>query len=271
MTTLDQDSISRLVDVDGSAVYVSIGAPSAGRPPVVLINGMGARFEMWRSFGSAFTGRQLIMFDLPGISGRAAPGFPLFMAGLAEWVTKLLDTIGVEKADLLGYSWGGVLAQEIARVAPSRVRGLVLASTNFGFGGVPLPPLTVSQLSSASGLGSDHPWELLIATAGGVGRNPVTLLSTLNPASSSINGYLRQLCAVTGWTSLPWLQQLRLPTLVLAGDDDPFIPTMTTRALAEAIPGARLALIPGGGHLLPANRPVEMAGMVRQFLDDIDT
>jgi pimeloyl-ACP methyl ester carboxylesterase len=209
------------------------------------------------------------MFDLPGISGSAATSFPLLMPGLAEWSTKLLDALGLEQADILGYSWGGLLAQQIAHDAPSRVHGLALAGTNFGFGCLPLPPLNLSHISSVPGLGSDHPVELLITATGGSGRNPATLMNALHPATSAIDGYLRQLYALTGWTSLPWLNEVRLPTLVLAGGDDPFIPTSTSHALARAIAGARLSVIPGGGHLLPVNKPAHMASLVSQFLDDI--
>ena len=269
--TARQEVTPRLIDVDGSSVRVLVQGHSAGQYPLMLINGLGARLEMWRSFGSEFPDRQLVMFDLPGISGVPAATFPLVMAGLADWSMKLLDAIDVQRADILGFSWGGVLAQQIARDAPSRIRGLALAGTNFGLGCWPLRPLTLSQLSSMTGLGSDDPLELLIAATGGVGRNTMELIGAVNPVTSSMDGYLRQLYALTGWTSLPWLHELRMPTLVLAGDDDPLIPTTTTHALANAIAGARLSLIRGGGHLLPVNQPVEMAGIVRQFLHDISS
>jgi pimeloyl-ACP methyl ester carboxylesterase len=269
LMTVCQEATSQIINVDGSAVRVLIQGPSVGRHPLVLINGLGARLEMWRSFGSELPDRQLVMFDLPGTSGTAAETFPLSMAGLAEWSTKLLDAIGIELADILGYSWGGVLAQQIARDAPSRIRSLTLAGTNFGFACSALPALNLSQLTSAPGLGSDDPLELLVAATGGIGRDPVALMTAFNPVTSSIDGSFRQLYALIGWTSLPWLHELHLPTLVLAGDDDPFIPTMSTKALADAIAGARLSLIPGGGHLLPINQPAKLANVVRQFLDDL--
>jgi len=62
-------------------------------------------------------------------------------------------------------------------------------------------------------------------------------------------GYLGQLYAITGWSSLPWLARLRTRTLVLAGEDDPSIPLSGARLLARLIPGATMRIIPGGGHL----------------------
>ena len=82
----------------------------------------------------------------------------------------------------------------------------------------------------------------------------------------SLSGYLAQLYAIAGWTSLPWLGRLRQPTLVLAGDDDPIVPSVNGRMLARLIPDARLHVVPGGGHLFLLERPREMAALVTEFL-----
>ena len=90
-----------------------------------------------------------------------------------------------------------------------------------------------------------------------------------SPASSSrptLRGYLGQLYAIAGWTSLPWLHGLRQPTLVLAGDDDPIVPSTNGRILARCIPGARLHVVRGGGHLFLLERPSEMATLVADFV-----
>jgi pimeloyl-ACP methyl ester carboxylesterase len=82
----------------------------------------------------------------------------------------------------------------------------------------------------------------------------------------SVWGYLGQLYAISGWTSLPWLWTLRQPTLVLAGDDDPIVPLANARILARCIPQARLHIVPGGGHLFLLERPAPMAAVVAGFL-----
>ena len=90
-----------------------------------------------------------------------------------------------------------------------------------------------------------------------------------SPASSSrpaLRGYLGQLYAIAGWTSLPWLHGLRQPTLVLAGDDDPIVPSINGRILARCIPDARLHVVRGGGHLFLLERPSEMATLVADFV-----
>jgi pimeloyl-ACP methyl ester carboxylesterase len=78
-------------------------------------------------------------------------------------------------------------------------------------------------------------------------------------------GYYRQLLAVAGWTSLPWLHQLRQPTLIVAGDDDPIVPPVNARVMACLIPHARLHAI-NGGHLLLLTEREQVAPLVYQFL-----
>jgi pimeloyl-ACP methyl ester carboxylesterase len=194
------------------------------------------------------------------------------MPGLATWVTYLLDVLQIDDADVLGYSWGGVLAQQLARDAARRVHVLILVSTNFGFGGLPAPRILPLLNFILSGNGDD-PWKLLNAAMGGApgARNPIgAVMQALNPATTPVEGYLRQLLAVSGWTSTQWLNELHMPTLVLAGNDDPYVPTSTSRTLAELIPKGQLELISGGGHLLPVNQPETMARIVKDFLSQFN-
>ena len=101
-------------------------------------------------------------------------------------------------------------------------------------------------------------------------RNPDSLLHGsgapfLEPPTAW--GYLSQLYAISGWTSLSWLRTLRQPALVLAGDDDPIVPLINGRILARRIPNARLEVIHGGGHLFILEHPAEIAELVAQFLE----
>jgi pimeloyl-ACP methyl ester carboxylesterase len=80
-------------------------------------------------------------------------------------------------------------------------------------------------------------------------------------------GYLFQLLAMSGWTSLPWLSSLQQPTLVLMGRDDPLVPPVNGRILARLIPNARLQMI-DDGHLFMVTRPVETARTIEAFLKE---
>jgi pimeloyl-ACP methyl ester carboxylesterase len=81
-------------------------------------------------------------------------------------------------------------------------------------------------------------------------------------------GYLHQLYAISGWTSVPWLRRVRQPTLVVCGDDDPLVPLRSARLLARLVPDARLHVVPGAGHLVLVEDPVGCAQLVREFLAD---
>ena len=65
---------------------------------------------------------------------------------------------------------------------------------------------------------------------------------------------------------MPWLRRLRQPTLVLAGDDDPIVPLVNGHILHRLIPGARLHVVPGGGHLFLLEDPADVAALVTDFL-----
>jgi len=262
----------RFINVAGSRVRIATRLYTVQQPPILLINGIGARLELWRPFSLELPDRALLMFDLPGISGFPAHDLPLGMPGLARWLIELMDSVGVEQVDLLGYSWGGLLAQQLARDAPQRIRALILASTNFGIGTE--PPLGIMPLPNLlPNDRGDDPWKLLSAVLGGPTgqRNPIgTIMTALNALTTPIEGNQRQLYALTGWTSLPWLHKLQLPTLVIAGDDDPYVPKSAVERLARSLPRARLELVAGAGHLLPINRPGPMAYLVDDFLRQFD-
>jgi pimeloyl-ACP methyl ester carboxylesterase len=212
------------------------------------------------------------LFDIPGISGNPAREFPNQMPGLAQWSTKLMDVMNVDEADVLGYSWGGLLAQQLALDAPRRVRSLILTSTNFGFGPGPLPDV-LQLLNLIPGIGSDDPWVLWSTVLGGApaAGNPVELIvSAINPATSPFVGYQYQFAALAGWSSLARLGEIRQPTLVIAGADDSLIPQSTVQALARSVPNARMQFLAAGGHLLPVNQPDALAGAVDTFLREYD-
>jgi pimeloyl-ACP methyl ester carboxylesterase len=79
-------------------------------------------------------------------------------------------------------------------------------------------------------------------------------------------GYAHQVYAAWGWSSLPWLRRLRMPTLVLAGDDDPIMPVASSRMLAWLIPDARLHVVRGGGHLFMVDQPETVLPVIDEFL-----
>src|SRR5919199_3586447 len=117
-------------------------------PPLLLINGIGAPLEMWESFAKRIARREVVMFDLPGSGESQAPGAPMRMSGFARVVEDLMGVLDLPRADVLGYSFGGLVAQELARRAPARVRRLVLCATLAGVPSVPPDPLVLLLMST---------------------------------------------------------------------------------------------------------------------------
>jgi pimeloyl-ACP methyl ester carboxylesterase len=117
--------------VTAAGVRLRVARHGAGRP-LLLITGIGAHLDMWAPFALHAGERELIAFDPPGAGLSQRPRRPLRMTGLAGVVTELLDELGLERVDVLGYSFGGGLAQELAHRAPERVRRLVLVRDRAG-------------------------------------------------------------------------------------------------------------------------------------------
>jgi len=262
--------VIRFLDVDGVRLRVSIRGDG---PPLLLVTGLGASIELAEPFERELVafGVRTLAFDAPGVGESTAYRRPRRMRGVARTVERLLDAVGHDRVDVLGVSLGGVVAQQLAHQAPDRVRRLVLAATGPGLGGVPGNPRALLALATPRRYRHpDYYRRVAGRLYGGAAReNPDALLHGSLARfleAPSIAGYLGQLYAVSGWTSMPWLHTLRQPTLVLAGDDDPIVPLINGRILARRIPDARLHVLPGAGHLFLLEQPAELAEVVAAFL-----
>jgi poly(3-hydroxyalkanoate) depolymerase len=260
----------RFVDVDGVRLRTSVRGSG---PPLVVITGLGASLDFGVPFERevAARGLQVISFDMPGVGQSTPYTWPRRMRGVAGTVHRMVEALGYDGVDVLGTSLGGVVAQQLAHQAPHAVRRLVLAATGPGLGGVPGSPWVLWRLATPRRYYQpDYFRQVAGRIYGGLARqDPDALLhGSIGPfvERPSVRGYLGQLFAVGGWTSLPWLHGLRQPTLVLAGDDDPIVPLVNARILASRIPGARLHVVDGGGHLFLLERPTESAALVADFL-----
>jgi poly(3-hydroxyoctanoate) depolymerase len=268
-----RDRGRQLRHLDADGVRLRVGVRGTGRP-LLLLMGIGANLEMWAPFEDVLDRRavQTITVDAPGIGGSTGYRFPRRMPGLARTLERVLDVLGHDRVDVLGVSYGGILAQQLAHQAPARVRRLVLAATGPGLGGVPASPRVLLALATPRRYHQpDHYRSIAGRLYGGEARRDPdaalhgTLARFTRPPS--LAGYLAQLYAVAGWTSLPWLYRLAPPTLVLTGDDDPIVPLANGYLLARLIPHARLHVVPGGGHLFLLERPTEAAAVVTAFLN----
>src|SRR5437899_12270489 len=120
--------------VQGLSLRVSV----AGRgQPLLLISGLGASLDIWEPLRETLPGFQTIAFDIPGVGESPFPARPLTIPRLARLTVGVIETLGYDRVDVMGVSWGGGRAQGTAHPAPGRVRRLGLAAPPFGLGARP--------------------------------------------------------------------------------------------------------------------------------------
>ena len=239
-------------------------------PPLLLCNGIGASFELLRPFVDAVNPHiEVVSFDVPGVGGSSTPRLPYRFPGLAWFVTRVLDELGYDRFDVLGISWGGGLAQQLALQNPRRCRRVVLVSTGTGMLMVPARPRVLGMMATPR-RHRDPAYARSIASElyGGRMRAHPEQLGHWTPEEAPVGsrtGYLFQLLAGVGWTSLPFLPFIRQPTLVLAGTDDPVIPLVNARIMGRLLSHANLHVF-DDGHLGLITSAEELGPVVSAFL-----
>jgi poly(3-hydroxyalkanoate) depolymerase len=261
----------RSLTAAGRAIRVAVREGTAGRPPLLLCNGIGASLELLQPFVDALDPqRGVIRFDMPGIGGSPAPVIPYHLAASAPLLSGLLDRLGYQQADVLGISWGGGLAQQFALSRPDRVRRLVLVATGPGSLMVPgRPDVLIRMLTPRRHRDPGYAARIAGELYGGSAREDPALARDLLHATTRLGparGYYYQLISSIAWTSLPRLPALRQPTLILAGDDDPIIPLVNARIMHRLIPDSELHIY-HGGHLELVADAERIAPVVEAFLD----
>jgi poly(3-hydroxyoctanoate) depolymerase len=241
-------------DVRIQGLRIRVRDVGEGRP-VLLINGLGAPTSWWATMERRLDGLRVLSFDAPGVGRSQTPLRPVSVEDLADIAAGVLDAHDVAHADVLGYSLGGMVAQELALRHPERVRRLVLAATSCGLGAVPASLLNLLTISTPLRYMSGELYDRTTAgLLGGRARTDPEYAERhkqrrFNDPPNKL-GYMLQVMALQGWSSLSRLSQIEHPTLVVVGDDDPLMRPANGYILARHIPDARLHVAHGEGHLL---------------------
>jgi 3-oxoadipate enol-lactonase len=240
--------------------------------PLVLIHGLADDHRAWRRVvPDTMLRHRLILYDLRG-HGETALGRPDgTLAQLGADLIELLDAIGVERADLAGFSLGGTIAMRAAIDHPDRVNRLVLVATSSRVG------------RSAAGWYEErrkmveHGDEWLRQTldrdtADVYAQSPNELEEGLlirRQSTADPRGYGNTCAAMAGLNTAPLdpeLGQIKSPTLIVASDLDPLCPPKAAEIIAAGIPASRMELLTGAGHAIPVERPRELAAAMNRFL-----
>lgn len=253
----------------------------AGDPPLVLVMGLGAQLIDWplefcealvrqrfhvirfdnRDAGLSTSLDDLGTPDLPALFAGSRDGVPYLLSDLSDDAVGLLDALGIDSAHFVGASMGGMIVQQIAIDHPDRVRSLCSIMSTTGD-----PSVGQASPEAMSMLGRPPAADRAEAIANGVAASRVIGSPGFAVTDEELTrrsaakydrsyrpiGALRQLAATIA--SPPRTEGLRgvtVPTVVIHGEEDPLINVSGGRAVAEAVPGADLVVIPGMGHDLP--------------------
>ena len=243
-------------------------------PDVVLINGLSGHLGGWalqrRALVESF---RVTVFDNRGAGRSDAPDEPYSIRLMADDTAALLDALGIARAHVVGASMGGMIAQELAINYPQKVDRLVIACSRLKPGPIRelMGPIDLwlreNALDRISLSLLTMPWGMSPSFMQDERRVLDRLeLAKRDPYPISRHGYLRQHAAVMAHDTTGRLGRIAAPTLVLVGAEDILTPVRESEALAAAIPGSTLRVLPRGGHGFFSEYPDETIAALRKFL-----
>jgi pimeloyl-ACP methyl ester carboxylesterase len=257
-------------DID--IAYKQIGRPDA--KPIILITGASATMDMWNPLlleQLASANYRVIIFENRGV-GESTVGTKEFsISQFANDTLGLLDALRISKADVLGWSMGGFIAQQLALTYPDKVDNLILYTTSCGGPNDRPTPPEVMQIVTNTSMSQEERMQklapLFFAPASWFKAHPDYLNYFRIPKEFPIPQqiHLQQLDAAATWTgTCTALSSITQPTLVIVGTDDDAAPDSLT--LAEGIPGSWLIRIRDAGHGLMYQHPDEFNTILMTFL-----
>ena len=243
--------------------------------PLVLVPGFASGAWSWSWQLEALAAEfRVITFDPRGI-GQSTIGESetVSIAGISDDVVALIDKLGLIKAHVVGISFGGFVALDVALRYQERVDKLILASTSFGGPNHVAPSMQVlAAFANTQGLNTTERIRKYLTVAFSpefVETNSEAVdrfcrLREENYVSQEV--YLQQLQAALSFNVENDVGMIRAETMVLTGDHDAVVPMQNSRNLATAIPNARLEIIEGTGHMAFVERADQFNSLVIDFL-----
>lgn len=240
------------LEVGDIVAHVAVDGPAATMPPddvpLIMLHSIGTTLRVFDPQVAMLSRtRRVIRMDLRGhgLSGVTAGAYS--MAQHAADALALLDVLGVKRAHVLGMSIGGRIALQMAAMAPERVASLILLDTALEF-----PPLAAWQerIDAVMARGTDALVEVVM---------PRWVVDTTRPDSQGLRtmllrtdraGYAGSAAALRDARAADVAGRITCPTTIVVGDQDIATPPEMSREIEAAIPGSRLVVVPGGGHLI---------------------
>jgi YbgC/YbaW family acyl-CoA thioester hydrolase len=259
------------VTVNGVSLAVEVQG-AADAPAILFVHGYPLNRTMWADQLAALDGWRRIAPDLRGMGQSDAPDLGYSITTYAADLAALLDTLGVEEVVLVGLSMGGYVAFELLRRHRGRVRALVLLDTRAEPDSAEGKRARDAAAAQAREGGAKAIADQMLGRMLADGASAEALARTRRMIEAApVPGIVGALAAMRDRPdSTPLLPTLEgLPTLVVVGEHDALTPPDAARRMAEAIPGARVEVIPGAGHLPPVEQAEATSRVLRDFLEGL--
>jgi pimeloyl-ACP methyl ester carboxylesterase len=268
------------VSIDGMRLHWAELGDATDKVPVVLLHGILDAHLTWKPVGSALaTDRRVLMPDLVGCGLSERPDASYELGWHAQVIARWLETLGLDRVDVVGHSFGGGIAQMLLLECPARIRRMVLVASgglgrSVGFwlrlaGAFPRVVELFGQPFMAFGT------RRALEGEGAMSKQDIAELSALNAERGSARAFARSVRDVIDWRGQRRIFSQRArevtqlpPVAVFWGDRDAIIPIADAKAFTASVEGVVFKRFDGCGHYLHQKQPDAFVSAVREFLDD---
>jgi 3-oxoadipate enol-lactonase/4-carboxymuconolactone decarboxylase len=253
------------VKVGDLAVHVRVDGPP-GATPILMLHSLGTNASVWESQAAALASSfRVIRPDMRGHGLTTCTPGPYSMAQLAADVAGVMDALGIAKAHVAGISIGGMIAQALAAADPVRVASLLLVDTAMA-----IPPADSWTARAATvraeGIGVIADAVMARWVTPGFMSAPEAAGLRAMLERTPAEGYAAAAEAIAAADLTASTSALRVPALVVVGDQDLATPVASADALHRAIAGSSLVIIEGGAHIPTVEKPTEITAALQNFL-----
>lgn len=239
-------------------------------PALVFSNSLGTDFRIWNEVAEALGDRwRIVLYDKRGHGLSEATPAPYRMTDHVADLAALLEHVGIEKAAVVGLSVGGLIAQGLAATRPDLVSALVLCDTAHKIGTAEMWNARIDTVTT-KGIAAmaDAIMERWFTPAYRVPENADFVGYTAMLTRTTVDGYAGTCAALRDADLTESTRALKLPALLLVGDQDGSTPPDLVRSTADLIEDSRFEVIAGAGHLPCVEKPAETARLIGDFLTD---
>ena len=241
------------ISANGIGIHYEIEGPTDG-PVVTMSHSLSAHSGMWAPQVPALTGRgyRVLRYDTRGHGQTDVPEGPYSLDTLADDAAALLRALGIAKTHFVGLSMGGMIGQTLALKHPQLLRTLTLCDTSSGYP-ADASAMWEDRISAAEKMGLEPGVETTIERwfSPGFAADSRVVVDSVRAMirATPVRGYVGCCHAISKLDVTPRLSEIKVPTLVIVGEDDPGTPVAMSRTIQQGITGSELVILPVARHL----------------------